>query len=168
MMIVAVCSVLTLASAGWFAGTSAYLTAHLEILNRLTVGWNDTVTEEEFPTPTPVPPGESVVKKVRIKNTGPVPCYIRASLLVSEGTVTLEGMDTEHWADGKDGYYYYKDVVQPGGSTEELFTAVSVGQAPVGDTVTVTVYEESVQAFHGSGAYKTYKEAWEHYLGGEA
>lgn len=155
-----------LAAAGVIAGTTAYLTDHTVITNEISAGWNETETVEEFPSPTPVAPGETVVKKVRIQNKGEVPCYIRAALIVSEGTVTLEGLNTELWVDGQDGYYYYRDVVQPGDSTGEFFTGVKVDRQTEEDTVTVTVYEESIQAMHGSVPYKDYKEAWNYYLGG--
>ena len=154
------------AALGVITGTSAYMTDHAEKVNCITVGWNTTEIEEEFPSPTPAAPGDTVAKKVRIRNTGSVPCYIRAALLVSEGTVTPGEMDTDLWIDGEDGYYYYRDVVQPGDSTTELFTGVRIDQEPEGDTVAVTVYEESVQAFVGTVPCKDYQEAWKHYQGG--
>ena len=85
---------------------------------------------------------------------------------MSEGTVTPGEMDTDLWIDGEDGYYYYRDVVQPGDSTTELFTGVRIDQESEGDTVAVTVYEESVQAFVGTVPCKDYQEAWKHYQGG--
>ena len=132
------------------SGTSAYLTDHEERIKQITAGYNETGTEEEFPTPTPTAPGETIVKKVRVQNRGAVPCYIRISLAVSEGSVSLEGLNTTEWTNGKDGYYYYRNVVEPGGSTEDLFAGVRIGGNPEADSVTVTVYEESVQAFDGT------------------
>lgn len=148
------------------SGTSAYLTDHEERINQITAGYNETGTEEEFPTPTPTAPGETIVKKVRVQNRGAVPCYIRISLAVSEGSVSLEGLNTTEWTNGKDGYYYYRNVVEPGGSTEDLFAGVRIGGNPEADSVTVTVYEESVQAFDGTVPYGDYQKAWEHYRGG--
>lgn len=165
-MAAAVFGICVLTAIGVIAGTSAYLTDNAEVVNEIWAGWNETKTEEEFPTPTPVSPGETVIKKVQIRNTGKVPCYIRVALIVSEGTVTLEGLDTESWVDGQDGYYYWQNVVQPGESTGELFTGVRVDHQTESETVTVTVYEESVQAVCGSVPYKDYREAWKYYLGG--
>ena len=148
------------------SGTSAYLTDHEERINQITAGYNETGIEEEFPTPTPAAPEETIVKKVRVKNYGAVPCYIRISVAVSEGSVTLEGLNTTGWTDGKDGYYYYRNVVEPGSSTEDLFAGVRIEGNPEADSVTVTVYEESVQAFDGTVLYEDYQKAWEYYRGG--
>ena len=70
-------------------------------------GHNTSTIDEEFPTPTPVPPGKSVVKRVKIRNEGSVACYIRAALIFSEPIEAIEGLDTENWVKGEDDYYYY-------------------------------------------------------------
>lgn len=56
------------------SGTSAYLTDHEERINQITAGYNETGIEEEFPTPTPAAPGETIVKKyvLRIMEQCPV------------------------------------------------------------------------------------------------
>ena len=51
------------AALGVITGTSAYMTDHAEKVNRITVGWNTTEIEEEFPSPTPAAPGDTVAKK---------------------------------------------------------------------------------------------------------
>lgn len=147
------------------SGTSAYLTDHGEIINRITAGYNETETEEEFPDPDPVSPGEMVVKKVRVRNQGPVPRYIRISLAVSQGNVVLEGLDTENWIQ-EDEFYYYRHVVNPGDSTSELFEGVIPENCKEAESITVTVMEESVQACDAGVPYRNYREAWKHYRGG--
>lgn len=149
-----------------FSGTSAYLTDHQKIINRITAGYNETETEEEFPSPTPVSPGEAAVKKVCVRNQGSVACYIRVSLSVSQGEVTLEGLDTENWIREEE-FYYYRHVVNPGMSTSELFTGVTPQNIRDVEEIAVTVIEESVQACNAGVPYRDYKEAWEHYRGGE-
>ncbi len=147
--------------------TTAYLSDHVQVNNQFTIGNNTTTVEEEFPTPTPVPPGESVVKKVCIENQGEVPCYIRVALSYSEDIISLEGLDTVNWVDGNDGYYYYKKVVEVGETTTKLFTGVSIDQEAENTNINVNVFAESVQAADGSIPYKDYKDAWAHYEGGE-
>lgn len=67
-----------LAAATAISGSSAYQTDHDEVVNIIRTGNNTIIPDEDFPTPTPVPSSGSVVKKVRAKNTGDVPCYVRA------------------------------------------------------------------------------------------
>lgn len=160
------CLCCTIAVISAVSGTSAYMTDQEEVVNQVTVGHNTTETEEEFPTPTPVPPGDSVVKKVRVTNQGNVPCYIRVSVTFSESGVQMEEMDTENWVQEADGYYYYKHVVNPGDSTTYLFQNVTIPDAEK-EEIKVNVYEESVQSTHGSEPYTDYKDAWQHYKGGE-
>lgn len=147
-------------------GTGAWMTDHDRILNQMTAGYNDSTIEEEFPSPTPAEPGETVAKEVKIRNSGPVPCYIRVSVLISEGEVTLEGLDTTNWLYEEDGFYYYKKAVEPGESTDSLFTGVKTDAASGNSQLTVTVVEESVQAVSGGIPYKDYQEAWKNYRGG--
>ena len=102
----------TMAAAIWLLpGTSAYFTDHESVWNRMVFGHNTSTIDEEFPTPTPVPPGKSVVKRVKIRNEGSVACYIRAALIFSEPIEAIEGLDTENWVKGEDDYYYYVKAV---------------------------------------------------------
>ena len=119
----------TMAAAIWLLpGTSAYFTDHESVWNRMVFGHNTSTIDEEFPTPTPVPPGKSVVKRVKIRNEGSVACYIRAALIFSEPIEAIEGLDTENWVKGEDDYYYYKKPVSEGESTTELFTGIRVAK----------------------------------------
>ena len=52
--------------------------------------------------------------------------------------------------------------MEAGGSTEDLFAGVRIEGNPEADSVTVTVYEESVQAFDGTVLYEDYQKAWEY------
>ena len=136
----------TMAAAIWLLpGTSAYFTDHESVWNRMVFGHNTSTIDEEFPTPTPVPPGKSVVKRVKIRNEGSVACYIRAALIFSEPIEAIEGLDTENWVKGEDDYYYYKKPVSEGESTTELFTGIRVAKEMEQKELEVSVYEESVQ-----------------------
>ncbi len=77
-------AVLLLAGAAACAGIYAYLSAEDSRVNRLTFGQNIIETEEEFPTPDPKP-GDSIEKKVRVKNTGDVPCFVRKRICSQTG-----------------------------------------------------------------------------------
>ena len=83
------------------SGTSAYLTDHEEIVNVINMGHNEIIPPEVFPPiPTPVPPSGSIVKKVQAKNTGDVPCYVRAYVICSEPIKAITGLDTTNWVKG--------------------------------------------------------------------
>ena len=103
-------AVLLLAGAAASAGIYAYLSAEDSRVNRLTFGQNVIETEEEFPTPDPKP-GDSIEKKVRVKNTGDVPCFVRTQILFSngdaEGISTLELNEADWTERQEDGYHYY-------------------------------------------------------------
>lgn len=148
------------------SGTSAYLTDHDEVVNVITMGKNEIVPPEDFPTPTPVPSNGSVVKKVQAKNTGNVDCYVRAYVICSEPVKEITGLDTTNWVKGNDGYYYYKKVVPVGGTTSYLFTGLTVADGYEKDQLEVTVYEESVQTTDGTKEYSNYQDAWKRFGGG--
>lgn len=149
------------------ASATAYMSDYADVNNQFVIGNNTTGVDEEFPTPTPVPPGENVVKKVKVTNQGNVPCYIRVALSYSEDLIALDGLDTENWEVGEDGYYYYKHVVEVGSGTTNLFSGVTVKGQTEASEIRINVYEESVQTTDGSESYKDYKEAWAHFGGGE-
>lgn len=155
-----------LAAATAISGSSAYQTDHDEVVNIIRTGNNTIIPDEDFPTPTPVPSSGSVVKKVRAKNTGDVPCYVRAYITCSEPVKEFTGLDTTNWAKGNDGYYYYKKAVPGGGTTTYLFTGVTVADEYEQDNLEVTVYEESVQTTDGQKEYTSYQDAWKRFGGG--
>lgn len=145
-------TVLLLAGAAASAGIYAYLSAEDSRVNRLTFGQNVIETEEEFPTPDPRP-GDSIEKKVRVKNTGDVPCFVRTRILFSngeaEGVSTLE-INTTDWTERQeDGYHYYKHILPVGKSSTDLLTAVKIADSAQLEELKdfqIIVYSESVQS----------------------
>ena len=129
------------------ASATAYMSDHADVNNQFVIGNNTTTVEEEFPTPTPVPPGEHVAKKVKVTNQGNVPCYIRVALSYSEDLIALENLDTENWEAGEDGYYYYKHVVEVGSSTTNLVTGVP---AKVEATAVAIRFAADLESGHAS------------------
>lgn len=80
-------------------------------------------------------PGTDVSKIVQVKNIGVQPAWVRISasksILLAEGrtgeidlSLVSYDLNTENWIE-KDGYFYYKDVLNPGETTEPLFTKVT-------------------------------------------
>ena len=108
-------------------GTVAYLVTHTDpVVNTFTPGEVSCQVEEKFE-------GNNVKTEAVVKNTGNVPAYIRVAVVANtidgEGNITgmktLPGnwLNTENWAEGDDGFYYYKGVVQPNAVTNDLLNA---------------------------------------------
>lgn len=128
-------------------GTLAYLMASdSPVLNTFKLA--EVKTDIDEPTT-----GTDVTKSARVSNTGESAVYVRAKVLISSGDagVTEDQFDftynTEYWMAGENGFYYYKDILQPNMPTEPLFTGVTVsGDVPKEATFSVDVYQESVLA----------------------
>ena len=128
-------------------GTLAYLMASdSPVLNTFKLA--EVKTDINEPTT-----GTDVTKSAWVSNTGESAVYVRAKVLISSGDagVTEDQFDftynTDYWMAGENGFYYYKDVLQPNMSTEPLFTGVTVSKdVPKEATFSVDVYQESVLA----------------------
>lgn len=134
------------------SGIYAYLSAKDSRVNRLTFGQNVIETEEEFPTPDPRP-GDSIEKKVRVKNTGDVPCFVRTRILFSNGDaegVSILELNTTDWTERQeDGYHYYKHILPVGKNSADLLTAVKIADSARLEELKdfqIIVYSESVQS----------------------
>lgn len=110
-------------------------------------------------------PFDGVTKKnVRIKNTGNIPAYIRATIVVNwasdtevgvvSGTAPEEGKDYTidwtmvNWIKVGD-YYYYTQKVAAKGETKQLFTDCKLKEGvtpPSGYHLQVTILADGIQA----------------------
>ncbi len=155
--------------AGSALGTLAFYTAEERTHNVITTGdvdielheWADEDETVEFPEDgvSGVTPGTKVTKIVEVENTGNSPAWVRIILdvkaLSSDGTTALSAdqfeldFDTEHWTKGDDGYWYYNRALEPGETTEPLFTGVtfadSMGDDYQGSKITIGVAAQAVQ-----------------------
>ena len=127
----------------------AYLT-HVETReNRITIGQNDIMIEEDFTPPKRWQPDTTYEKDVKVRNTGSVPCYVRVYTALSDHTVPAElDFDTKDWTQADDGYWYYAGIVEPGAVTSSLFTKVMIRDIETEQrkTFDIIIYAESVQA----------------------
>lgn len=152
------------------------------LTNTFTIGSIDTEIEENPPA---VVDGK-ISKQPKIKNTGKNDALVRARVTVSpqsiidEFGIVLE-MNTAHWTDGGDGYWYYKNLLKPSELTEPLFTSVkgkdivSDGQINVGlADLEIAIYHEAIQssvlidgdnvkATTGDITNETTNSIWKHY-----
>lgn len=136
-----------LALSAW--GTTAYFTHEDTATNVITAGdvaieLQETAVPEGGGDPVPfedvigVMPGTEVSKIVEVKNTGGNAAWVRIILdkdiLLAdgaEGEVDLSliscDLNTEYWTE-KEGCYYYNTALEPGKTTEPLFTKVMFAQ----------------------------------------
>lgn len=100
---------------------------------------------------------------VTITNTGDTEAYIRAAIVVTWkdaengnvygampvlGTDYTMDMNLSNWIVGIDGYYYYKNAVQPGGKTDILITKCEAvpSNAPAGYGLNVEILGSAIQS----------------------
>lgn len=116
-----------------------------------------------------VMPGTEVDKIVTVQNTADNPCWVRIGVQkvitlaegkTGEADTSLVGLDfnEEDWTE-KDGFYYYNRELEPGETTEPLFTKVTFAAAMdnlyKGCTANVTVGAQAVQtANNGSSVFE--------------
>ncbi len=116
-------------------------------------------------------PGDIVSKQVSVENVCTHPFYLRVKLV---GGTTNEALlpddclkidiDTQNWT-YVDGYYYYKNNLEPGETTPALFTQVEivgskVDQSHIGATLSLTVNAYAVQSEHNPAAFPWDASGW--------
>ena len=104
-------------------------------------------------------PGDIVSKEVTIENVCAHPFYLRLQIIsgISGSTLPYEecmelDLNLTDWIE-KDGYFYYKEPLQPGASTEPIFTEVEivgskVDTSYIGSILQLTVSAQAVQTEH--------------------
>lgn len=172
ILIAAMISLISLALVG---GTLAYLMAYTDpAVNEFTPGDIDVEIEENFPPPTDSQ--TTAQKQVRIKNTGKIDAFIRATIVptfrqdgkslagavdysgVNSGVINVTAPDGETvitlnlasgW-NGKwfyaNGVFYYRDAVPPTGYTSYLLDSVTRSGGDDWQGLEVEVLCDAVQA----------------------
>ena len=155
--------------AGAVTGTVAYYTAKTVAHNVITTGEidielvekqdldnNPATPETDYPTDpvSGIMPGQDHSKIVRVANTGSNPAWVRIKLIksvkvgdseLSPDVLTLD-LNTSDWIE-EGGYYYYKNIVAPGGQTAPLFRTVHFAGAEMDNDYQNARIEINVQAF---------------------
>ncbi len=140
--IILISTILVFFTIGLIGGSLAYFTTKDDILNVIPVGSVSLLIEEKFTEEADISnDGSAVNKDVRIENNGTGPSLIRVALtprwINTNGTsdflgniktvlLNLEPNATSKWFYGSDGYYYYKEVVEPGAKTIQLLDSVTI------------------------------------------
>lgn len=105
----------------------SYLSGEDALVNEVTAAKTDIEVVEEFDPPDELRPGLEIRKATRIHNLEKSPCYVRmryefSSLEAEKSCEELEILDG--WKYKEDGYYYWKEALQPGETTGPLFEKV--------------------------------------------
>lgn len=107
---------------------------------------------------------------VSVTNNGNIDAYIRVAIVANAvdengniiaGTAPSYTVNGEKWQKLKDGYYYYKGAVAPGGTTEQLFKGdvkVTGGE--------LNILAESIQVLGGFDGKTASVYAWGHSFDG--
>lgn len=148
--------------AGAVGGTWAFLVAQSEpVQNNFTYAQVSCTINEKF---------ENGVKSdVKIQNTGDIPAYIRARIVVTwkdaSGNVSAVPVkDSDYtmtmgtgWTKGTDGYWYCNTAVDVGGETPVLITKCEKkGNAPKDYNLSVEILADAIQSEPASAV----TEAW--------
>ncbi len=153
------------------AGTAAYYTVTSQAHNQVGTGNLSFQLHEVGQTGTAVIlPGDTVDKTVTVENVGSHPMYLRVSLnvrvadesLPADGCVTVN-INTEDWT-YRDGYYYYNYALEPGATSQALFTqvfidGVKVDNSYLGKQFRLDVGVSAVQSEH-NGATPFDAQGW--------
>lgn len=151
----------------FFTQTSlAYYTTIGRATNVVTMGDIRFIIHETTDQGTPFPeegvyivPGDIVSKQVTIESDCEQPFYLRVKLVygVDEQVLPDEecfrvNINSEHWQ-LVDGWYYYKETVEPGQTTPYIFSQVEivgdkVDNTYLGKTLTLSVVAQGVQSVH--------------------
>jgi len=123
-------------------------------------------------------PGDIVSKVVTIENTCGHPFYLRAKLIDGVNSAELSSeecfdinINTAKWELREDGWLYYKDILQPGATSEPVFTEVEIVGAAVnnkyiGKTLTLTVSAQAVQSENNPADFPWEADGWPVQQGG--
>ena len=117
-------------------------------------------------------PGDIVSKRVHVENSCGHPFYLRVRLIngidsdeLSADDVFKVNLNETNWTLREDGYIYYNRILEPGETTEPVFTQVEivgakVDQNYIGKTLTLTVSAEAVQSKNNPAEYPWEAQGW--------
>ena len=141
LVVLAICSLFNMRSINGFFHDEERLT------DEIVFGDIETMIVEECDNK-PIIPGEDFKKIVKVRNTGENPCFVRVKILISPEKYKDElalDINTTDW-EYKDGYYYYKKVLDCNNETTPLFTKLTIPSSlENGDTFDINIYSESIQ-----------------------
>lgn len=140
---------------------------------------NDNVTNSMVPGEVPIQINETVSNNVKsdvtVTNNGNIQAFIRVAIIANavdeQGNVTTGqapqfSYNTDKWQLLSDGYYYYKGIVQPNGTTGDTTDPLFTGPVDFANGE-INILAESIQVLggvyvDGNASY----DAWGHTFAG--
>ena len=134
---------------------SAYYVSSDEKENNATVGDSKLNIVEDFQSPKDLIPGQTITKKVMVKNTGLCPSNVRVLVVFSDSNAQKNvriQYDTDKWELRDDNYWYYKSTLKSGETTDCLFESVEISEGAAEEDLEgfeIIVYSECVDVMSG-------------------
>ena len=154
---------LALLIAGISTGAAfAYLTAQESVENRITASDTDIEITEKYDPPGELRPGLVIPKTVAVTSHSTTDCYVRVLVEFSSWKAQQfceELKISDGWEKHADGYYYWKEKVNPGRTTGNLFSEVKIRSDVEKEDLEpfeILVYAEAVSCGNDN-----MQEAWE-------
>lgn len=138
ILVITIFAALLIITLGTWSLQSAKDTAH----NNFRTANAEAEIVEDFTSPsTPLKPGDPPYpKKVWVENKSNAPVFVRVMVLpvvqietggedrntISANDAVVLDIDTVHWKDGGDGYYYYLGYLPVGEATPPIFNSVKL------------------------------------------
>lgn len=175
LVMAAVIALMTLFS----RSTLAYYTVTGIATNVVTFGSFGMEIQESTAIGTPFPaegvrvlPGETVSKEVAVRNVCSQPFWLRVQLvkgsdqesLSADDVLQILDLNEVQWTEHQ-GYYYYNRILNPGETTEKLFTKVKISgahvdQSNIGAELTLTVKAYAVQSENNPAEHPWEASGW--------
>lgn len=94
-------------------------------------------------------------KEIKLENTGDYDCYVRLKALTGDAYKDslkyAEPAGEGKWTPGADGYYYYSDVVEPGGLTAQINVSFSFPEEEPADFNVIIIQENTPVLYDADG-----------------
>lgn len=145
-------------------GTVAYWRGQSRVVSKLTMGTLDGALVTQQAKSSGVYPGDSVEASASVVNAGGLDLIARlkvepewennANGALKNDAITLNynlGSASGQWMDGKDGYFYYRGILQAGQTTPKLYNSFTISAKEAdneyfGRTANIKVTMECLQA----------------------
>lgn len=90
---------------------------------------------------------KDMTKEIKITNTGETDCYVRVKVFCGSQIEisyagAVDGDGNAYWTKGDDGYWYYKDILPAGATSEEFQVKITVPEG-YKESFNVIVVQES-------------------------
>lgn len=137
-----------------------FMTSTDGLQNKLNCGNNVCEIVETFGEYDSFTEGQTYEKRVQVKNTGRVDCYVRVFAEVEDPEVrkslSIDFNETDWTTKQADGYYYYKGILKPGETSSPLFASLKANEYI--DDFRMICYCETVQVDGSRTAIEAFAE----------